>query len=195
VIATITFQRAAPATSSPGPAAVLPCAVHRPGAAAGASPADDTCDTGIITCDVIAYDPEMFTGGSTIYFEAETHCSEDMPQISMGQDVIHDTPIDPNNPLTNSTVVANYHDAWTHNQAACQPGGYAVNASARITPPNGYIVLGSLHAISNTVTFFASDCTPTGGGGGGGCATGTPPVSGQPAARQPDVVPDIISCR
>jgi hypothetical protein len=53
VIATITFQRAAPATSGTSPAAVLPCAVHTPGAAAGASPADDTCETGIITCDVI----------------------------------------------------------------------------------------------------------------------------------------------
>jgi hypothetical protein len=27
-----------------------------------------------------------------------------VPQIRMGQDVIHSTPIDPNNPLTNSTV-------------------------------------------------------------------------------------------
>jgi hypothetical protein len=191
VVATITFKRAAPATSGTGPAAVLPCAVHRPGAATGASPADDTCDSGIITCDVTAMDPWMFTGGHTIYFEAETYCSEDVPQISMGQDVIHDTPIDPNNPLTNSTVVPNEHIAFTQNQAACQPGGYAVNASARITAPNGYVVQGSLHDISHTVTFFASDCGTSGGGGGGGggggCATGTPP-SGQPAARHPDII-------
>ena len=131
-------------------------------------------------------------GTQTIYFQAETYCSEDVPQISMGQDVIHSTPIDPDNPLTNSTVVPDNHIAQTFNQAVCQPGQYAVNAAARITPPDGYVVTGSLHDTSATVTFTASDCPSGGGGGGsgggGGCATATPPVPGQPAVRHPDVV-------
>jgi hypothetical protein len=184
VVATITFQRAAPAASGSGPSVILPCAVHSPGAAAaaGAAPADDTCDSGIITCDVTAETPWQFSATGYIFFEARTYCSEDVPQISMGQDVIHSTPIDPGNPLTDSDVVTNEHIAHTYNEARCQPGQYAVNAAARITPPDGYVVTGSLHDTSPTVTF---DC---GGGGGGGCATATPSVSGQPATRRPDLI-------
>jgi hypothetical protein len=182
-VATITFQRAAPAASGSGPNVILPCAVKSPGAAAGAAPADDTCDSGIITCDVTAETPWQFYAAGYIFFEANTYCSEDMPQISMGQDVIHSTPIDPNNPLTDSDVVTNDHIAQTFNEAACQPGQYAVNAAARITPPDGYIVTGSLHDTSPTVTFNCGS-----GGGGGGCATATPSVSGQPATRRPDLI-------
>ena len=110
----------------------------------------------------------------------------------MGQDVIHSTPIDPNNPLTNSDVTHGLQDASTANIAACQPGQYAVNASARIVPDDGDIVIGSLHDTSATVTFTVSDCPGSGGGGGGGggggCATATPSVAGQPAARHPDLI-------
>jgi hypothetical protein len=49
VVATITLQRAAPAASGSGPSVILPCAVNSPGAAAGAAPADDTCDSGIMS--------------------------------------------------------------------------------------------------------------------------------------------------
>ena len=124
------------------------------------------------------------TGNDYIDFFAETRCSEEVPQISMGQDVIHSTPIDPNNPLTNSDVKNDTRFASTYNSAACQPGQYAVNAAARITPPDGYVVQGSLHDTSATVTFSASDCGGGGGGGGGGCATATPSTSG-PAGRAP----------
>ena len=96
----------------------------------------------------------------------------------------HSTPIDPNNPLTNSRVVNDTNHASTFNSAACQPGQYAVNAAARITPLDGYVVQGSLHDTSATVTFSASDC-PSGGGGG---ATATPSTSAQPAARRPDLI-------
>jgi hypothetical protein len=183
VVAAITFQRAAPAAS--GPSVILPCAVHSSGAAPAAwPPPDDTCDSGIITCDVTAETPWQFSATGYIFFEANTYCSEDVPQISMGQDVIHSTPIDPNNPLTDSDVVTNEHIAQTYNEAACQPGQYAVNAAARITPPDGYVVSGSLQDTSPTVTFNCGG----GGGGGGGCAAATPSVSGQPATRQPDLI-------
>ena len=187
VVATITFKRvAAPASgSASGPNVILPCAVHSPGTAAAAAPADDTCDSGVITCNVIASAP--FQPGSPtgyIEFEAATYCTENVPQISMGQDVIHSTPIDPNNPLTDSTVETNFHIALTFNNAACQAGQYAVNAAARITPPDGYVVTGRLHHTSATVTFNCGG----GGGGGGGCATATPPTSAQPGARRPDLI-------
>lgn len=193
MVATITFQRAASAASSPN--VILPCAVHSPGAAvtAGAAPASDTCDSGVITCNVTADEPTLvYSNGDIIDFMARTWCSDEVPQISMGQDVIHSTPIDPNNPLTNSRVVTNTNQDFTSNSAACQPGQYAVNAVARITPPDGYVVQGSLHDTSATVTFSASDCPGSGGGGGGGggggCATATPPVSAQPATRSPDLI-------
>src|SRR5690349_18609385 len=98
VVAIITFQRAAPAASGIGPAEILPCAVHRTGAAAGAAPADEVCDSGIITCDVIAHPPSDLYFPGEIVFEAFTYCSDEVPEIRMGQDVIHSTPIDPNNP-------------------------------------------------------------------------------------------------
>ena len=130
--------------------------------------------------------------GEEIDFTADAWCSEDVPQIRLGQDVIHSTPIDPNNPLTNSTVKNNTNVASTYNHAACQPGQYAVNASAHITPPDGDILIGSTRDTSATVTFTAGDCGSSGGGGGGGggggCATATPSVSGQPAARHPDLI-------
>jgi len=187
VVDTITFQRAAPAASATSPNVILPCAVHSPGTAAAAAPADDTCDSGVITCNVIASAP--FQPGSPtgyIEFEAATYCTENVPQISMGQDVIHSTPIDPNNPLTDSTVETNFHIALTFNNAACQAGQYAVNAAARITPPDGYVVTGRLHHTSATVTFNCGG--GGGGGGGGGCATATPPTSAQPGARRPDLI-------
>jgi hypothetical protein len=99
VVATITFQRAAPAASGPGPSVIQPCAV-KPGAAS----ADDTCDSGIITCTVSAHEPSDLYFPGEIDFDSFTYCSDEVPQIRMGQDVIHSTPIDPNNPLTNSTV-------------------------------------------------------------------------------------------
>ena len=191
VVATITFQRAAPAASGTSPSVILPCAVKSPGAAAAAAPADDTCDSGIITCTVTADEPTLLYNRTTndfIDFTASTWCSDEVPQIRMGQDVIHSTPIDPNNPLTNSSVENNTNHASTFNTAACQPGQYAVNASARIVPPDGYVVQGSLHDTSATVTFSASDCPSGGSGGGGGCATATPSVSGPPATRRPDLI-------
>jgi len=191
VVATITFRRAAtPASGSPN--VILPCAVHSPGpaATAGAAPADDTCDSGVITCDVTASNPYYNSNTRGLVFFAKTQCSDDVTQIRMGQDVIHSTPIDPNNPLTATDITNGIDIATTLNEAACQPGQYAVNASARIVPPDGYVVQGSLHDTSATITFTASDCPSSGGGGGGGggCATATPPASAQPATRRPDLI-------
>src|SRR5689334_17631601 len=61
VVASITFERADLAASGVRPHTILPCAVHKPAAAGGATPADDTCESGIITCDVTAFDPSLFS--------------------------------------------------------------------------------------------------------------------------------------
>ena len=136
VVATFTMRPA----SRTGPSVIQPCAVHRPGAAPAYGDGGG-CDSGTVTCDVIAFDPKIFL--PVIHFEAITHCSEEVPQIRLGQDVIHSTPIDPNNPLTATDIKTNNQNAYTYNQAVCQPGQYAVNASARITPPDGDILIGS----------------------------------------------------
>jgi hypothetical protein len=91
VVATITFQRAAaPASGSPN--VILPCAVHSPGpaATAGAAPADDTCDSGVVTCNVTADEPTTAYNRTTndfIDFMARVWCSDEVPQIRLGQDV------------------------------------------------------------------------------------------------------------
>ena len=185
VVATITMGPA----SRIGPSVIQPCAVHRPGAAPAYGDGGG-CDSGTVTCDVTAFTP---SNGAPpyIYFEAKTQCSEPVPRISMGQDVIHSTPIDPNNPLTDSKATTNNSTLSTFNQAVCQPGQYAVSASARITPPDGDILLGSHQDTSATAAFTASNCGTSGGGGGGGggCATAAPSVAGHhPAARHPDFI-------
>jgi hypothetical protein len=184
---TITFKRVAPAGSAAGPNAILPCAVKSPGAAAGPVGADDTCSSGVVTCNVTAFLPHLSSGH--LVFSAQTYCSEDVLEIRMGQDVIHSTPIDPNNPLTDTTVVPNDNLAYTVNTAACQPGQYAVNAAARITAPDGYVVSGSLHDTSATVTI---DCPGSGGGGGGGGGGGCSTVSSQTPSTSPD--PFLVVC-
>ena len=172
-----------------GPSVIQPCAVHRPGMAPAYGDGGG-CDTGTVFCDVTAAAPIKSSVTGNLIFTADTHCSEPVPEIRMGQDVIHSTPIDPNNPLTSTDVTHGINTAHTHNEAACQAGQYAVNASARIVPPDGDILSGSLQDTSATVTFSAGDCGSSGGGGGGGggCATVAPSVAGQPAARHPDLI-------
>ena len=189
VIATITMRPA----SRTGPSVIQPCAVHRPGAAPAYGDGGG-CDSGTVTCTVTAHEPTTLYSSrdgnfGDIEFFADVWCSEEVPQIRLGQDVIHSTPIDPNNPLTDSEINHNEDVLQTHNQAVCQAGQYAVNASARITPPDGDILLGSQQVTSATVTITAGQCgTSGGGGGGGGCATAAPSVAGQPAARHPDLI-------
>jgi hypothetical protein len=163
VVARFTIRPA----SHTGPSVIQPCAVHRPGVAPAYGDGGG-CDSGTVFCDVTAAAPIKSSVTGNLIFTADTHCSEPVPEIRMGQDVIHSTPIDPNNPLTSSDVTHGLQDADTANIAACQPGQYAVNASARIVPDDGDIVIGSLQDTSATVTFTVSDCPGSGGGGGGG---------------------------
>ena len=101
VVATFTMRPASPT----GPSVIQPCAVHRPGAAPAYGDGGG-CDSGTVTCDVTAHEPSNLYStrdgvGGDIEFTANVWCSEAVPEIRLGQDVIHSTPIDPNNPLTN----------------------------------------------------------------------------------------------
>jgi len=69
--------------------------------------------------------------------------------------------------------------------AACSPGQWHSVASAYITPPAGWVIIAGSNPIVSTSPTVTFSC---GGGSSGGCATGTPSVPAQPAARQPDVI-------
>ena len=69
--------------------------------------------------------------------------------------------------------------------AACKPGQWHSVASAYITPPAGWVIIAGSNPIVSTSPTVTFSC---GGGSSGGCATGTPSVPAQPAARQPDVI-------
>jgi hypothetical protein len=139
-----------------------------------------------ITCEITAAAPIASGASGSLDFNAFTDCTSPVARISMGQDVIHSTPPIPGNPLTDSVVVTNLANAITSNVAPCVTGQYAVSASAYITPPAGWVVIGP-NPIVDTSPTVTINCGG-GGGGGGGCATGTPSVPAQPAARHPDVI-------
>ena len=57
-----------------------------------------------------------------------------------------------------------------------------------ITLPPGWVVLAGTNPMNALIAVSNVTCGGGGGGGGGGCATGTPSVPAQPAARLPMVV-------
>ena len=206
LLATAAAAAPAHAATAPAPAPASRTfsftAVPAAQAAGGSGPrfqCGETCDPNgggnppppplTITCTIHADTPTQSSSG-LLAFSADTVCDGDVARISMGQDVIHPPNI-PDGPLTDSDVVTNYHFATTQNLANCTTGQWAVSASAYITPPAGWVIIAGHNPIvdtSPTVTFNCGGSGGGGGGGGGGCATGTPPVPAQPAARQPDVI-------
>ena len=149
----------------------------------------DTCDPNgggnppppppTITCTISTVTPWQGLSGALI-FHADTVCTGNVAQIAMSENVIHppDVPRSDVDIETGSSAHTNY-------VAACKPGQWHSVASAYITPPTGWVIIAGSNPIvatSPTVTFSC------GGGSSGGCATGTPSVPAQPAARQPDVI-------
>lgn len=45
----------------------------------GLAPADDTCDSGIITCTVSAHETSDLYFPGEIYFDSFTYCSDEVP--------------------------------------------------------------------------------------------------------------------
>ena len=147
----------------------------------------DTCDPNgggnppppTITCTISTVTPWQGLSGALI-FHADTVCTGSVPQIAMAENVIHppDAPRSDTDVETGSSAHNNY-------VAACSAGQWHSVASAYITPPAGWVVISGSNPIVSTSPTVTFSC---GGGSSGGCATGTPSVPAQPAARQPDVI-------
>jgi len=152
----------------------------------------ETCDPGgdppppapaTITCTISANEPVRNQLTGNLLFTASTSCTDNVPEISMvqnvittAQDVEGSRDIVPNDKLANTVSIA-----------PCVSGQYYVAATAYITPPAGWVVLAGSNPILDDSPIATFSCGG-GGGGGGGCATGTPSAPAQPAARLPEVV-------
>lgn len=149
----------------------------------------DTCDPNgggnppppppTITCTISTVTPWQGLSGALV-FHADTVCTGSVPQIAMSENVIHppDAPRSDVDIETGSSAHNNY-------VAACKPGQWYSVASAYISPPAGWVIIAGSNPIVSTSPTVTFSC---GGGSSGGCATGTPSVPAQPAARQPDVI-------
>ena len=149
----------------------------------------DTCDPNgggnppppppTITCTISTVTPWQGLSGALI-FHADTVCTGNVAQIAMSENVIHppDIPRSDVDIETGSSAHNNY-------VAACKPGQWHSVASAYITHPAGWVIIAGSNPIVSTSPTVTFSC---GGGSSGGCATATPSVPAQPAARQPDVI-------
>jgi hypothetical protein len=136
-----------------------------------------------ITCTISANEPVQNQLTGNLLFTASTSCTDKVPEISMVQNVITTAQdveggrdIVPNDTLANTVSIA-----------PCVSGQYYVAATAYITPPAGWVVIAGSDPILDDSPMATFSCGG-GSGGGGGCATGTPSVPAQPAARLPMVV-------
>jgi hypothetical protein len=136
-----------------------------------------------ITCTISANEPVQNQLTGNLLFTASTSCTDNVPEISMVQNVITTAQdveggrdIVPNDKLANTVSIA-----------PCVSGQYYVAATAYITPPAGWVVIAGSNPILDDSPSATFSCGG-GSGGGGGCATGTPSVPAQPAARLPMVV-------
>jgi hypothetical protein len=204
LLATTAGAAPAHAATAPTPAPVSHTfsftAVPAADAAGGSGPkfeCGDTCDPNggpnppppppTITC-TISVDPiDLTPNGSFIQFGAATVCTGNVARITMVQNVVHT----PGGTLTDSADVPNRDIALTNRVVSCvtAPDSWSVNASATITPPAGWVIIAGHNPIvaSTPMPVSFMNCNNT-TGGGGGCATGTPSVPAQPAARLPKVV-------
>jgi hypothetical protein len=188
------------ATPAPASRTFSFTAVPAAQAAGGSSPkfqCGETCDPGdggnppppTITCTISVDPPYETSSGTTLVFDSDTVCTGSVARITMTQNVVHT----PGGTLTDSANVPNKSIALIDRRVPCvtAPDSWTVNSSATITPPAGWVIIsGHNPIVASTpmpVSFMNCNNT-TGGGGGGGCATGTPSVPAQPAARQPKVV-------
>jgi hypothetical protein len=157
----------------------------------------DTCDPNgggnppppppTITC-TISVDPPYDSPSGNLVFISRTICTGNVARITMVQNVVHT----PGGTLTDPADVPNNSIAQINRTVPCvtAPDSWSVSASATITPPAGWVIIAGHNPIvaSTPMPVSFMNCNGSAGGGGGGCATGTPSVPAQPAARQPKVV-------
>jgi hypothetical protein len=137
----------------------------------------------IITCTLSIPNASIDRVLGDIIFSANTWCDGTLPRISQTDYVSYNGSLkkvdtdEPNFPRS---------EAHTRSVAVCQTGQWEQNVHVLITLPPGWVVIAGTNPIIS-IASFAMNCGG-GGGGGGGCATGTPSVPAQPAARLPMVV-------
>ena len=187
------------AATTPAPAAshafsftVVPAAR----AAGGVSPkfqCGDTCDPNggngnpppaptIITCTLSLIPPHTAGPSGAIVFHADTTCDGTLPGISQVQNVLY------RGSVVDTDLGSGTSSAHTNNVEACSPGGqWQFFVNTQISLPPGWVVLAGTNPMNSSSPIVIFNCG-SGGGGGGGCATGTPSVPAQPAARLPMVV-------
>ena len=204
LVATMAGAASAHAATTPTPAAshtfsftTVPAAQ----AAGGIGPkfqCGDTCDPGgdrappppppTITCTISVNAPYQTDAGN-IVVTSDTICTGAVAEIIMVQNVVHR----PVATLSDFTDVPNKALAHINRTTPCAPApdSWTANASATVVPPAGWVIIAGQNPIVASVpaTYTFNHCNNSGGGGGGGgCATGTPSVPAQPAARLPMVV-------
>ena len=186
------------AATAPAPAAshafsftVVPAAR----AAGGIGPkfqCGDTCDPNggngnpppaptIITCTLSLIPPHTAGPSGALVFHADTTCDGNLPGISQVQNVLH------RGSVVDTDLGSGASSAHTNNVEACSPGQWQFFVNTMISLPPGWVVLSGTNPMNSSSPIVIFDCGG-GGGGGGGCATGTPSVPAQPAARLPMVV-------
>jgi len=186
------------AATAPAPAAshafsftVVPAAR----AAGGIGPkfqCGDTCDPNggngnpppaptIITCTLSLIPPHTAGPSGALVFHADTTCDGNLPGISQVQNVLH------RGSVVDTDLGSGASSAHTNNVEACSPGQWQFFVNTMISLPPGWVVLSGTNPMNSSSPIVIFDCGG-GSGGGGGCATGTPSVPAQPAARLPMVV-------
>jgi hypothetical protein len=137
----------------------------------------------IITCTLFIPNASIDAALGFITFRADTMCDGTLPQISQTQLVSYN-----GSPKKYDTDEPNFprSEAHTRSVVDCQTGQWEQSVHVLLTLPPGWVVIAGTNPIIS-IASFAMNCGG-GGVGGGGCATGTPSVPAQPAARLPMVV-------
>jgi len=201
MVAAMAGAAPAHAATTPAPAAshafsftVVPAA--RAGGGVGPKfQCGDTCDPNggngnpppaptIITCTLSLIPPHTAGPSGALVFHADTTCDGNLPGISQVQNVLY------RGSVVDTDLEGGTSSAHTNNVEACRPGGqWQFFVNTMISLPPGWVVLAGTNPMNSSSPIVIFDCgSGGGGGGGGGCATGTPSVPAQPAARLPMVV-------
>jgi hypothetical protein len=135
-----------------------------------------------ITCTLSLIPPHTAGPSGAIVFHADTTCDGTLPGISQVQNVLY------RGSVVDNDLGSGTSSAHTNNVEACSPGGqWQFFVNTQVSLPPGWVVLSGTNPMNSSSPIVIFDCG-SGGGGGGGCATGTPSVPAQPAARLPMVV-------
>jgi hypothetical protein len=140
----------------------------------------------IITCTLTLMTPFHAGTSGAMVFHADTACDSNVPTIAQVQDVYYNG--SPKDSDVDSEPGVPRPSAHTNNVEACAPGQWQFDVDTLIALPPGWVVLAGTNPMNALIAVSNVTCGGGSGGGGGGCATATPSVPAQPAARLPMVV-------